>query len=52
MYENLNRVKKMELEGALEIIHGLKNNLLFTDEKTRSKVNGVAFPSPSVSGIA
>lgn len=42
----------MELEGALEIIHGLNNSLLFTDEKTRFKENGMAFPSPSVSGIA
>lgn len=26
--ENLNRLKKMELEGALDITRGLKNNLL------------------------
>jgi len=41
----------MELEGALEIIHGLNNSLPFTNEKT-SEENGVAFLSPSVSSIA
>lgn len=33
----------MELEGALEIICGLKNSLLLTEEITRCKEDGVDF---------
>lgn len=41
----------MELEYVLAIIFGLKNSLLFTDEKSKAQEGGGTLISPSVCGI-